>query len=182
MQREGLVLNNTNLVHHIYWKYFSGYAYYHDDLIQEGMIGLCKAANTYKEDKKCSFSTYACRCILNQMHMFASRKKYISKEIAISRLKSIDSILDKAGNNYTPEEILLSLVTSKYEAEYQDLDEIVALRTALDKLPVKQYFVIHSLIFKGMRQKELAEKVGVAQTSISRIYHKAIETLKKEMM
>lgn len=70
-----LIEDNMNLVYYLIHKYYPTYAN-DEDIVQAGMLGLCKAADSFDESKS-TFSTYASRCILNSIRMeFRSRKKH----------------------------------------------------------------------------------------------------------
>lgn len=68
MSKQQLVEDNMNLVYYLINKYYPTYLH-DDDIIQEGMVGLCKAANSY-DSSKSKFSTYASCCILNQIRFY----------------------------------------------------------------------------------------------------------------
>ena len=81
MDKKKLILDNMNLVYSIYYDNFA-YTYYYidkDDLISEGMLGLVKAASTYKPNKT-KFSTYAYHCIKNHMINYCN-KEYKHKNV-----------------------------------------------------------------------------------------------------
>ena len=75
MMEQNLIEGNMKLVHHIINKQYPTFRY-DEDIIQAGMVGLCKAADTWEQSKS-EFSTYACKCILNEIRKeFSSRKKH----------------------------------------------------------------------------------------------------------
>lgn len=77
-----LIEDNMNLVYFLVKRYYPTYIT-NEDVIQEGMVGLCKAASTYEEGKS-KFSTYASNCIMNQI------RKYFSSNAKHNNLLSLD--------------------------------------------------------------------------------------------
>ena len=78
--REKIISNNTKLVWHIVKKYYNSIDYDQDDLYQIGVIGLIKAVDTFDITKNFKFSSYAGRCIQNEilMAMRKQKKKLLS--------------------------------------------------------------------------------------------------------
>jgi len=174
--KEILINHNLRLVAHIVKKY--SLADETDDLISVGSLGLIKAINTYKLNHGTQFSTYASRCIENEILMLirANKKHKCSisiedvlgkddedNEITIADLnsdedKNVEKIFE---NNYLSEK--LDRVLKKYlsSREYQ----IICMRYGLNGVPM-------------LPQRELAEKLGISRSYISRLETKAIDTLK----
>lgn len=75
--RDKLITDNMRLVYHMYGKIGDGpiKENYKEDIISEGMLGLCKAADTFDESRGVRFSTYAAMCIRNAMLMFIRKTK-----------------------------------------------------------------------------------------------------------
>jgi len=174
--KEILINHNLRLVAHIVKKY--SLADETDDLISVGSLGLIKAINTYKLNHGTQFSTYASRCIENEILMLirANKKHKCSisiedvlgkddedNEITIADLnsdedKNVEKIFE---NNYLSEK--LDRVLKKYlsSREYQ----IICMRYGLNGVPM-------------LPQREVAEKLGISRSYISRLETKAIDTLK----
>jgi RNA polymerase sporulation-specific sigma factor len=87
MKKDDLIIENMKLVYYLISKYYPTFIG-DEDLQQVGMLGLCKAANTWNEEKS-KFSTYASKCILNEINFeFKRRKKHngvlsLDKELGV---------------------------------------------------------------------------------------------------
>ncbi len=175
-----LIEHNLRLVAHIIKKYYSSFKD-QDDLISIGTIGLIKAAFTFDYEKGARFATYASRCIENEVLMFFRSKRKSAQDVYIS--DPIDT--DKEGNSLTlmdivaDEDNILENLDLKIRSEklhsYIDalLDErertIVLLRYGLcGHLP--------------LTQREVAKKLGISRSYVSRIEKKALATLKKQFL
>ena len=74
--RETIILHNIKLVFYRYYKRFSNTNMNMEDIVAYGMIGLIKAVDTFRLDKKCTFTTYASKCIDNEILMYIRRESY----------------------------------------------------------------------------------------------------------
>ncbi|MDR0813693.1 MAG: sigma-70 family RNA polymerase sigma factor [Oscillospiraceae bacterium] len=151
-----------------------------EDLISIGTIGLIKAVNTFCADKNIKLTTYASRCIENEILMFL--RKASNRRTNISLDESLSSDWD--GN-----ELLLSDVLGTdpdiVQAElYEDADRQV-LYDAVMRLPERERDVVllrFGLFGKEeLTQKEVADKLGISQSYISRIEKKIMAKLKREL-
>ncbi|MBQ7128825.1 MAG: RNA polymerase sporulation sigma factor SigK [Clostridia bacterium] len=174
-----LIEHNLRLVAHIIKKYYS-VGYDQDDLISIGTIGLIKAVNSYTSDKGTRLATYASRCIENEilMHFRASKKTngdvYMSDPVDIDKdgntLALIDIISD---NTNIVDDIELKIKTEKlYKKIYECLDkrekDIIFMRYGLMGYP-------------ELTQREIAKRLGISRSYVSRIEKKALTTLYKNM-
>ena len=175
---EELAVHNMRLVAHIAKKYVgSGISL--DELTSIGSIGLVKAIRTFSSEKA-NFSTYASRCIANEILMFFRANKKNNSVVSFE-----DAIgVDKDSNEITIGEVLSDgggTVEAKVFArdELEKLDR--AIRTKLDKRETK----ILSLRF-GLygnlphTQKEVAKMLGISRSYVSRIETAAIEKIKQD--
>lgn len=173
-----LINHNLRLVAHVVKKYSGSCEA--DDLISVGSIGLIKAISTYDVDKGTLFSTYAARCIENEILMLLRvNKKYTT---TMSLEESFG--MDKDGN-----EICLMDVIS--EGETDDLEDEVGsmiLTEELEKimksqLTEREYAVLKHRYGVGntpaYTQREVAKMLNISRSYISRIEKKAINTLQK---
>ena len=177
--KEILINHNLRLVAHIVKKY--SMADETDDLISVGSLGLIKAINTYKISHGTQFSTYASRCIENEILMLIRANKKHKCSISVEDVLGKDdedneiTIADLNYDNDKDVEKLfemnylsnkLDIVLKKYlnKREY----EIICLRYGLKGLPM-------------LPQREVAEKLGISRSYISRLETKAINTLKKHL-
>lgn len=177
--RNKLIEHNLRLVAHIIKKYYSGVRD-QEDLISIGTIGLIKAVSTFDYTKGTRFATYASKCIENEILMYFRNQKKTSQEIYIS--DPIDT--DKEGNSLT----LLDIVSDDNDI-VDDIDIKVKSEklyyftsSALDKRE-KQIIILRYGLYgkKPMTQREVAKKLGISRSYVSRIEKKAISTLKKKL-
>ena len=154
-----------------------------DDLFQIGCIGLIKAINTFKVDKKIKLATYASRCIENEILMYLRRNSKTKTEVSIDEPLNVD---------WDGNELLLSdILGTDEDIIYRDLENEVErklLRKALGKLSRRERMIIE-LRFglnhpsgQEMTQKEVADLLGISQSYISRLEKKIIGRLKKEIV
>lgn len=149
-----------------------------EDLVSIGTIGLIKGINTYKMDKNIKLATYASRCIDNEILMYLRKNKKRNGDVSLEESLSYDS----EGNELHLEDILGTdpdLVTK--ELEDNDLKE--TLMKEINNLPErdKQIMKLRYGLFgeKEITQKELAEKLNISQSYISRIEKKVIKKIKE---
>lgn len=176
--RNELIEHNLRLVAHIVKKYYSN-ARDQEDLLSIGTIGLIKAVSTFDYSKGTRFATYASRCIENEILMnFRSQKKtagdiYIDEPIETDRdgnqLTLIDIISD---NDCILEQIDLNI---KAEQLYRFLGE------CLDERELTIISHRYGLFgHKPLTQREVAAKLDISRSYVSRIEKKALTTLKKK--
>lgn len=153
-----------------------------EDLISIGTIGLIKAINTFKPDKKIKLATYASRCIENEILMYLRRNNKTKFEISIDEPLNVD---------WDGNELLLSdILGTEEDIIYKDIEEEVdkeLLKKALDKLSDREKVIVElrfGLTKDGNEktQKEVADMLGISQSYISRLEKKIIKRLKKEIV
>lgn len=173
-----LIERNMRLVAHVAKKY-QGADEDMEDLISIGTIGLIKAVGTYKENYGNRLATYAVRCIDNELLMHFRSKKKISKEVSL--YEPIGT--DKEGNQI---ELMDVVVTEDVDVvEQLELNRQVGrLNEVIPKvLSGRELFIIinrYGLYEKEpMTQREIATKLGISRSYVSRIEKKALEKLKK---
>ena len=149
-----------------------------EDLVSIGTIGLIKGINTYKIDKNIKLATYASRCIDNEILMYLRKNKKRNADVSLEESLSFDA----EGNELHLEDILGTepdLVTK----ELEDNDLKLTLMKEINKLPErdKQIMKLRYGLFgeKEITQKELAEKLNISQSYISRIEKKVIKKIKE---
>ena len=148
-----------------------------EDLVSIGTIGLIKGVNTYKLDKNIKLATYASRCIDNEILMFLRKNKRRRSEVSFEDSLSYDA----EGNELHLEDILgtdSDIVTKGIEDETDKkmmYKEISKLNDRDKEIMVLRYGLFNH---KEMTQKEVAEKLGISQSYISRIEKKVIKKLK----
>ena len=178
--RQLLVERNLRLVVYIARR-FENVSTGLEDLISIGTIGLIKAVGTYRLDKNIRLATYASRCIENEILMHI--RKISGMKVEISLDEPIN--LDCDGN-----ELLLSDILGTDGDEIarplEDDVDLCVLRQALKELPTREREIV-LLRFglegrKELTQKEVAEKMGISQSYISRLEKRIMGKLRKEMI
>ncbi len=149
-----------------------------EDLVSIGTIGLIKGINTYKMDKNIKLATYASRCIDNEILMYLRKNKKRNADVSLEESLSFDA----EGNELHLEDILgtdADLVTKQLE----DNDLKDTLLKEIEKLPKrdKEIMKLRYGLFgqKEITQKELAKKLNISQSYISRIEKKVIKKIKE---
>ena len=151
-----------------------------EDLVSIGTIGLIKAVNTYRADKKTKLATYASRCIENEILMHLRKTVNIKCEVSIDEPLNTDC----DGN-----ELLLSdVLGTEPDSVYRPLEDEalkILLCGVLDRLPEREKTII-SMRFglfgqKELTQKDVADKLGISQSYISRLEKKIMLRLKREL-
>ena len=147
-----------------------------EDLVSIGTIGLIKGVNTYKLDKNIKLATYASRCIDNEILMYLRKTKRKKTEVSLEDRLSFDA----DGNELHLEDVLgteANIVTKNLDDE---LDKTL-LRRELNKLNKRDKEIMILRYGLGgnveLTQKEVAEKLGISQSYISRIEKKVIKKL-----
>lgn len=149
-----------------------------EDLVSIGTIGLIKGINTYKIDKNIKLATYASRCIDNEILMYLRKNKKRNADVSLEESLSYDA----EGNELHLEDILGTepdLITK----ELEDNDLKMILLKEIEKLPKrdKEIMKLRYGLFgeKEITQKELAKKLSISQSYISRIEKKVIKKIKE---
>jgi len=151
-----------------------------EDLVSIGTIGLIKAVNTFKPDKKIKLATYASKCIENEILMYLRRNSRSKAEISFDEPLNID---------WDGNELLLSdILGTENDVIFKYLEDEVdkdLLNQAICKLTVREKKIME-LRF-GLKngeektQKEVADLLGISQSYISRLEKRIIKRLKKEI-
>ena len=152
-----------------------------EDLISIGTIGLIKAIGTYRRDKNIKLATYSSRCIENEILM------HIRK---ISAQKAEVSLDEPINMDYDGNELLLSDILGTDEnivtGHLEDEVDLILLRKAVKELPSREQEIIWMRYGlegrKELTQKEIAQKMGISQSYISRLEKRIMEKLKKEII
>ena len=175
--RNELILRNMRLVAHVAKKYQSREEEL-EDLISIGTIGLIKAVSTYDETFGSRLATYAVRCIDNELLMYFRAKKKTSKDMSL--YEPIGT--DKEGNQIQLMDVMVN--------EEVDVIEQLAMGEKMERLSEilsetlngRELFIIinrYGLFQKdAMTQREIAKKLGISRSYVSRIEKKALEKLK----
>ena len=175
--RQTLILHNLRLVSHIVRKYYAT-ANNQEDLVSIGTIGLVKAVDTFKIDNGARFATYAAKCIQIEILMHFRSQKKRSAEVSMN--ETID--VDRDGNPLTytdvisseedlPEEVMRSVEADR---------AMTLVRTRLD--PRERQVITLRFGLNGtpaLTQREIAQKLGISRSYVSRIEKAALDKLKE---
>lgn len=148
-----------------------------EDLVSIGTIGLIKGIQTFQTGKNIKLATYASRCIDNEILMHLRKNKKIKTEVSIDSSLSFDG----EGNELHLEDVLgtdADIVTKKIEEENDRkvmLEEVMKLKPRDRDIIVLRYGLLGN---DELTQKEVAEKLGISQSYISRIEKKVIKRLR----
>lgn len=177
--RSILIERNMRLVAHVVKKYqYTD----HDteDLLSVGTIGLIKAVNTFKADRGSRLATYAAKCVENEILMLLRANKKYSKEVSLFEPIGVDkdgetvSLVDviEMENKETLETIILK----------QDVKELYEAFDSCLKGNEQTVISMRYGLFgkKEHTQREIAEKLDISRSYVSRIEKKAVEKLRVE--
>ena len=148
-----------------------------EDLVSIGTIGLIKGINTFSKSKNIKLATYASRCIENEILMYLRKNKKIKCEVSIDASLSLDG----EGNELHLEDVLGTdpdIVTRGIEEENDRnimINEVLHLKPRDRDIMILRYGLLGQ---EELTQKEVAEKLGISQSYISRIEKKVIKRLK----
>jgi len=173
-----LIEHNLRLVAHIVKKYNIADKET-DDLISIGTIGLIKAIDTFDEEKGIRLATYASRCIDNELLMMLRSGKRISKEVYL---------YDPIGSDKEGNEINLLDIIEEADIDIVDNimleDDIKKLHSIIGKVLTEREREIISLRYglsnnREVTQREIANKLGISRSYVSRIEKKALRKLRE---
>ncbi|GAA3651199.1 RNA polymerase sporulation sigma factor SigK [Asaccharospora irregularis] len=178
--KEILIQRNMRLVAHIAKKYNNS-SQDQDDLISIGTIGLIKAIETYNVDKGTRLATYASRCIENEILMNIRANKKNRVQVSLQDPIGTDkegneiSLIDILGTDidYIIDQVELKVQISKL---YEQLEKTLTDR---EKEIVKLRYGLTTSGYKT--QREIAQKLDISRSYVSRIEKRALKKLKKEL-
>ncbi len=152
-----------------------------EDLISIGTIGLIKAIGTYRLDKKIKLATYASRCIENEILMYIRKTSNQKTEVSLDEPINMDC----DGNELLLSDILGTDEDMILRPLEEDAD-LCVLRDALRTLPEREKEIVFMRFGlegrKELTQKEVAQKMGISQSYISRLEKRIMQRLKKEFL
>jgi len=179
--RDELIEHNLRLVVHIVKKYYAAQRDQQDDLISIGTIGLIKAVQTFDSEKGKRFAAYASRCIENEVLMHFRARRKSAQDVYLS--DPIDT--DKDGNALT----LLDLLADESDMveaveERMRAERLRRLVAALEDDREREIVVLRYGLSGGapMTQREVAGRLGISRSYISRIEKKAMARLREAFL
>ena len=178
--RDMLIEHNMRLVAHVVKKYH-GSDYDMEDLLTVGTIGLIKAVNTFDADKGSRLATYAARCVENEILMLLRAGKKYSREVSLFEPIGVDkdgetvSLVDviEMENREPLDDMIL----------VQDIRELyAAFETCLSQTEQTVLTMRYGLLGGHEHtQREIAQRLSISRSYVSRIEKKALEKLKRVM-
>ena len=177
--RDKLIVHNLRLVVYIA-KRFENTGVGIEELVSIGTVGLIKAISTFNTNKNIKLATYASRCIENEILMFLRKSSAQRREISIDEPLSVDW----DGNELHLSDILGSDV-DVVSRDMEEEEERKILRLAVMELPRRERIIIemrYGLSGGGeLTQKDVADRLGISQSYISRIEKKIMCRLKRKI-
>ncbi len=175
--REKLIEHNLRLVAHIVRKYYSS-GKNTEDLISVGTIGLIKAVDSFNDTNGARFATYAAKCIQNEILMLFRSQKKTGCEVSLN--DTID--IDKDGNPLTYIDII-----SVEDNVAEDIDKKIKISKALEFIMTslddreKEIIIMRYGLgnTKAYTQREVADKLGISRSYVSRIEKSILEKINK---
>ncbi|MBD5584484.1 MAG: RNA polymerase sporulation sigma factor SigK [Clostridia bacterium] len=177
--KEILIRHNMRLVAHIVKKYVGSAET--DDLLSVGSIGLIKAINTFQDGKGTQLATYTARCIGNVILMLLRSCKKDKNNVSLT-----DPVgTDKDGNELT----LIDLLSEKEDSVFAQVEKSIQREkfvALLKRFLSEREFSILSMRYGledgcAMPQREVAKKLGISRSYISRIEKRAIEKAREHL-
>ena len=180
--RKCLIEHNLRLVVYIAKK-FDNTGIGVEDLISIGTIGLIKAINTFNPGKNIKLATYASRCIENEILMYLRRSSKTKLEVSIDEPLNVDW----DGNELLLSDILGTdedLISKDIENEVERklLGKAIEKLSGRERMIIEMRFGLNTAGGEEMTQKEVADRMGISQSYISRLEKKIMKRLKKEIV
>ena len=175
-----LIEHNLRLVAHIAKKYSSNEQEL-EDLISIGSIGLIKAINSFSGEKNFKVSTYASRCIENEILMYLRSSKKLKSEVSMNTIIGTD----KDGNDMELLEILDVDTKDAIDTIYNKALVKQVIEYINEKLPKREKYIMelrYGLNGKSQKtQQQIADELGISRSYVSRIETKVQNKLKKNI-
>ena len=175
LARQTLIERNLRLVVYIARR-FENTGINIEDLISIGTIGLIKAVNTFRPDKKIRLATYASRCIENEILMHFRAQRKLQGEVSLS--EAIET--DKAGNALYLQDVVGADDTMQEDLEGRE-DQQLIRRLVAERLTPREADVIRRRYgldgHPPQTQRQVAAAYGISRSYVSRIEKRALEKL-----
>ena len=174
--RDKLIEHNLRLVAHIIKKYYAN-SHEQEDLISIGTIGLIKAVSTFDYTKGCRFATYGSRCVENEILMHFRGLKKTAGELHFDEPIEVD----RNGNQLTLMDIISDGISVDDQIEmkirseqlYRHIDDCLTYRER--EIVIMRYGLDGNA---PLTQREVAKKLGISRSYVSRIEKKALLELR----
>lgn len=173
---EKIIRHNLRLVAHIVKKYYTSPSD-QDDLISIGTIGLIKAVRTFDGKRQARFSTYASKCIENEIRMHFRKDKKNGSTVSLQ--ETLETAKDESA--LTLSDVLQDPLCM--EEDYEKQDDACRLRGLIEQLDARERQIILLRYGLGgqppLTQLETARIVGISRSYVSRLETHALTQLKK---
>lgn len=182
-QYNELISENINLVHNAIKKnypYVKLGSYEYEDMFSDGLYGMYKAAINFNIDSGYAFSTFAIKCILNQINI---SYRYSKKHKNLISLYT--SVQNLNGKNSDKDEIFLLDCIEDTNDTYLPIKQnlfVAALKNSFLELPEKDQKIFIMRYIQNLKQKEMSAELGISQSNVSRILQKINLKLKYSLM
>ncbi len=180
LARQTLIERNLRLVVYIARR-FENTGIYIEDLISIGTIGLIKAINTFRPEKNIKLATYSSRCIENEILMYLRKNAAQRSEVSFEEPLNTD---------WDGKELLLSDILGtetdvvmrpiEEDVDRKLLNDAVARLSPREREIVRMRFGLHG--YQELTQKEVADRMGISQSYISRLEKRIIARLRREIL
>ncbi len=174
-----LVEHNLRLVAHIIKKYYAQSGE-EDDLISIGTIGLIKAVNSFDYSKGTRLATYASRCIENEILMYFRARRKTAQDISMN--EPIDA--DSDGNPLTLSDVLYEDddIADRIDAD-QRTQRLYQLIEQMEDQREKQIVILRYGLYntKPLTQQQVARRLGISRSYVSRIEKRVLERLRSQL-
>ena len=182
-QYNELIKENINLIHNTIKKNYPHVkqdSYEYEDMFSDGLYGMYKAAINFKIDRGCEFSTFANKCILNQINM---SYRYSKKHKNLISLYT--SVQNLNGKNSDRDEIFLLDCIEDTNDTYFPIKQkifVTALKNSLLELPEKDQKLFTMRYIQKLKQREISIELGMTQSNISRVLQRINLKLKYSLL
>lgn len=182
-QYNELIKENINLIHNTIKKNYPHVkqdSYEYEDMFSDGLYGMYKAAINFKIDRGCEFSTFANKCILNQINM---SYRYSKKHKNLISLYT--SVQNLNGKNSDRDEIFLLDCIEDTNDTYFPIKQkffVAALKKSLLELPEKDQKLFTMRYIQNLKQREISIELGMSQSNISRVLQRINLKLKCSLL
>lgn len=178
--RDKLIIHNYKLILKQVLNKFGDTPYEKEDLISIGGIGLIKAIDTFDITKNNAFSSYATRCINNEILMYIRKEKKYLKDI------KLEDTISLSDNDEVKLEYLIADKNSDFIENYYEKELYEEVRRQVNKLDgrnkeiVKLYFGFYNNI--RYSQEEIGALMNIHRTNISNVIHREIKKIEKNLI
>lgn len=160
-ERDQKIIENLKLVNHVLWKQFPNLAR-NEDMFQIGCVGLIKAVDTFNENTHILFSTYASKCITNEILMELRKQQKRVSEISMETIILADA----------DSEITLSDILGGNEIDILDLEKFMKKLSPNEQT----YFALRS---KGYSKVQVSKLMGVSRSYVTRLSQRMLAKYKR---